>query len=160
MFALSESVMKIRLKRTLAQKSRWRDIHLAIKPRYLENHASQIKSYYGTLSGSHGRSFRIRHENVLEATPGGGLTMTSYLVGNKTSLSRKPCIADIKSLSITKKKQQILILKTYQLLMAWVARIKQQKLIADNHISHSLSRLLFLATLRHIFGWNSVYLIK
>jgi len=32
---------------------------------------------------------------------GGGLTMTSYPVGNKTSLSRKPCIADKKILWIT-----------------------------------------------------------
>jgi len=29
-----------------------------------------------------------------EAPHGGGVTMTSYPVGNKTSLSRKPCIAD------------------------------------------------------------------
>jgi len=56
---------------------------LAIKHRYLRNHASQIKSYYGTLSGSHGRSFKIRHEKSPEAPPGGGLTMTSYLVGKK-----------------------------------------------------------------------------
>jgi len=33
-----------------------------------------------------------------EAPPGGGLTMTSYLVGNKASLSRKPCIPDEKLL--------------------------------------------------------------
>jgi len=54
MVALSESVMKIRLKRPLAEKSRWRHIRLAIKPRFLGNHASQIKSYYGSLSGSLG----------------------------------------------------------------------------------------------------------
>jgi len=50
---------------------------------------------------------------------GGGLTMTSCPVGNKTSLSRKPCIADnsyygslslsLGRLVIFKKKQQILI---------------------------------------------------
>jgi len=34
--------------------------------------------------------FRIRHEKVRSE----GLTMTSYPVGNKTSLSRKPCIVD------------------------------------------------------------------
>jgi len=37
---------------------------------YRGNHKSQIKSYYGTLSGSRGRSFRIRHEKSLEAPPG------------------------------------------------------------------------------------------
>jgi len=42
--ALSESVMKIRLKRPLAAKSRWRHIRHSIKPRYLGSHASQIKS--------------------------------------------------------------------------------------------------------------------
>jgi len=59
MVTLSESVIKNCLKRPLAEKSWWRHIRLAIKPRYLGNHASQIKSYYRTLSGSHGRSFRI-----------------------------------------------------------------------------------------------------
>jgi len=70
------------------------------KPRYLGNHASQFKSYYGLLSGSHGRSFRIRHVKVRAAPPGEVLTMTmtSYTVGNKTSLSRKPCIVDKKLL--------------------------------------------------------------
>jgi len=63
MAALSESVMKNRLKRPLAEKSPRRHIRLAIKPRYLGNYATQIKNYYGSLSGSHGRSFRIRHEN-------------------------------------------------------------------------------------------------
>jgi len=89
MVALPESVTKNRLKRPLAAKSRWRHIRLAIKPCYLGNHASQIKSYYGTLSGSHCRSFRIRHEKTPEATP-----KTSYPACNKTSLSRKPCITD------------------------------------------------------------------
>jgi len=75
-----------RVERPLAEKSRWHHIRLAITPRYLGNHASQIKSYYGTLYGSHGRSFRMRHKKSSEAPPGGGLTMTSYPVGNKTSL--------------------------------------------------------------------------
>jgi len=70
--------------------------NLAIKPRYLGNHASQIKSYYGTLSESYGRSFRIHHKKSPEVPPGRGLTMTSYPVGNKTSKSRKPYIADKK----------------------------------------------------------------
>jgi len=47
------------------------------------------------------RFFRIRQEKSREVPPGGGLTMTSYPIGNKTSLSRKPCIADKKLLWIT-----------------------------------------------------------
>jgi len=35
------------------------------------------KSCYGTLSGSYGRYFRIRHEKSREAHPGGQITMTS-----------------------------------------------------------------------------------
>jgi len=146
MVALSESVMKICVLRPLAEDCWWRQIRLAIKPRYLGNYASQIKSDYGTLSGSHSRSFRIHHGKLHEAHPGGeimmtsywltikprylgnyasqikscygtlsgshghsfrilhekvrfvppgkGLTMTTYPVGNKTSLSRKPYMAD------------------------------------------------------------------
>jgi len=62
--ALSESVIKNLLKRSLAEKSRLRHIRLAIKPRYLGNHASQIQCYYRPLSGSYGRSFRIRHKKI------------------------------------------------------------------------------------------------
>jgi len=58
--------------------------------------ASQIKRFYETLLGSHVRSFRIRPQIMRAAPPDGGLTMTSYPVGNKTSLSRKPYIADKK----------------------------------------------------------------
>jgi len=65
-----------------------------MKPRYLGNQASQIKNYYGTLLGSYGRSFRIRHEKVRAALSGGGLTMTSYPACNKTSFSLKPYISD------------------------------------------------------------------
>jgi len=54
------------------------------------------KSYYGTLSGSHGRSFRFRHENLPEAHPSVEITMTSYTACNETSLSRKPSILDKK----------------------------------------------------------------
>jgi len=54
------------------------------KPRYPGNHAWQLKSYYRTLLGSYGRSFIIRHEKLRGAPPGGGLTMTSCPVGNKT----------------------------------------------------------------------------
>jgi len=104
MVALSESVMKIRLKRLLAEKSRWRHIRLSIKPRYLGNHASQIKSYYGTLSRSHGRTFRIRHVKSREALPGEEIMMTSFPAGKKTSVYRKPCIPDKKLLWNTMRK--------------------------------------------------------
>jgi len=40
MVSLSESAMKIRWKRPLAEKSRRRHFRLAIKPRYQWNHAS------------------------------------------------------------------------------------------------------------------------
>jgi len=92
--ALPKSVMKIRLKRTLVEKSRWHHIRLAIKPRYLGNRASHRKSYHGTLIGSHSPSFRNRHEKSPEAPPSGEITMTSYPACNQTSLARKPCIPD------------------------------------------------------------------
>jgi len=93
---------KNRLKRPIAEKSRWRHIRLAIKPRYLGSHASQIKSYYGSLSGSHGRSFRIiRRERTCEVPLNGEITMTSYPASKKTWLSQKPCIEDKKLLLIT-----------------------------------------------------------
>jgi len=98
MVALSEYVIKNCLKRPVVEKSWWRHIRLAMKPRYLGNHASQIKSYYVTLSGSHGRTFRIRHEKSRKAPPGGEIMMLSYSAGNKTSLYRKPCIPDKKLL--------------------------------------------------------------
>jgi len=41
--ALSDSVNKTCVIRLLAEKSRWRHIRLAINPRNLGNHASQIK---------------------------------------------------------------------------------------------------------------------
>jgi len=81
----------------IAEKSWWRHILLAIKPRYLGNHASQIKSCYGSQSGNHARSFRIRHQKLPETPASGEITMTSYLFGNKISLSRKPCIPDKRS---------------------------------------------------------------
>jgi len=84
------------LKRSLAKKSRWRHIRLAMKPRYLGYRASEMKSYYGTVSVSYGRSFRISHEKLPEAPLSGENTMTSYPIGNKISLSRKPCIPEKK----------------------------------------------------------------
>jgi len=69
-----------------------------MKPCHLGNYASQTKNYWGTLSGSNGRSIRISHENSPEAPPCGEIMMTSHRVCNITSLSRKPCIPDKKLL--------------------------------------------------------------
>jgi len=66
MLARSEYVITNRMERPLADKSQWRHIRRALKPRYLGKHASHIKTYYGTLSGIHGRSFRIHHKNRLK----------------------------------------------------------------------------------------------
>jgi len=85
--ALSDSVNKTCVKTPLVEKSRWHHIRLAVKPRYLGNHASQIKSYNGTLSGNHGRSFRIRHEKLPEVPPSGKITMTSYPACTKIVIS-------------------------------------------------------------------------
>jgi len=104
MVALSESVMKNRVKRPLASKSRWRLIWLAIKARYLGNHVLQIKSYFWSLSGSNGHSFRIHHKKSPEAPPDGEIMMTSYPAGNKTSLYLKPSIPDKKLLWNTMRK--------------------------------------------------------
>jgi len=98
MFALSESVFKKCVQRPLAEDWRWRHIRLAIKPRYLGNHAFQIKRYSRTLSWTCGRSFRIRQEKVCAAPPDGGIIMTPFPVGNKTSLCPKRCIPDKKLL--------------------------------------------------------------
>jgi len=100
----SKYVMNMCVQHPLAEKSRWRHIRLAIKLRYLGNHASQVNSYYGTLSGSHGRSFRICHENLPKASPSGEITMTSYPACNKTSLSRKLCITSKKLLWVSIRK--------------------------------------------------------
>jgi len=55
---------------------------------------------YGTLSGSHGRPFRISHEKGRVVLPGGEITVMSYAVGNKTSLSLKQCISDIVTIEL------------------------------------------------------------
>jgi len=102
--ALSESVKRNLLKRPLAEKSPWCHIRLAINSRYIGNHASQMKSYWGTLSGSNGRFIKMRHENSPEAPPSEEITMTSYPPCNKTSLSRKSCIPDNKLIWNTIKK--------------------------------------------------------
>jgi len=81
--AFSDSVNKTCVKRLLAEKAQLRNIRLAIKPSYLGSHAFQIKIYYGTLLGSHGPSFRIRHENLPEVPPSGEITMTGYFTCNK-----------------------------------------------------------------------------
>jgi len=64
------------------------------------------------LSGSHGRSFRIRHENSPEALRGEEITVTSYPACNKTSLSRKPCILD-KMLFIERHQEVIVALSEF-----------------------------------------------
>jgi len=104
MVAPSESVKKNLMKRPLAKKSRWRYIRLAIKPRYLGNHASHMKSYWETLSERIGRFIKIRHENSPEAPLSEEITITSYQTSIKTSLSRKPCIPDGKLLCNTIRK--------------------------------------------------------
>jgi len=93
MVALSESVMKIRPKHPLAEKSRWRHIRLVIKPHYLENHASQMKV---TMEHYQEVTFALS-ESVMKnrlKCPSGEITVTSYPACNKTSLSRKPHITD------------------------------------------------------------------
>jgi len=102
--ALSDSVNETSVKRFPAEKYDdviyvWQ-LNLVIS----KNHASQIKSYYGSVSESHGRSFRILHENVRYAPPGGGMAMTSYPVGNTTSSSQKPCMVAKKLLWISIRK--------------------------------------------------------
>jgi len=62
--ALSQSIMKNRMKRPLTEKSRWRHIRFAIKTPYLGNHASQIKSYYRTLSWSLSNSYKKKAANI------------------------------------------------------------------------------------------------
>jgi len=69
-----------------------------------QKHTSQIKSCYISLSGSYDRSFRIRPEKFRAARTDGEITMTSYLVGIITLLSRKPFSADKKVLMITIRK--------------------------------------------------------
>jgi len=93
---LSDSVNKTCVKRPLAEKSRWRHIRLAIKPCYLWNYASQMKSYYRTLSGSHDRSFRIRHKKSPGAPHSGEITMTSYpVVNDPNNIALKPHLGAI-----------------------------------------------------------------
>jgi len=122
--ALSDSVNKTCVKRPPAEKSRWCHLMLAIKPRYLGNHVSQIKCWYRTLSGSHGRSFRIRHQKSPEAPPSGEIAMTSYPACNKTSLSPKPCITDKKVLWNTIRKSWSLSQKP-SWKIAWSAPLRR-----------------------------------
>jgi len=55
----------------------------------MDNDTTKTANIKIVVLGSHGCSFRIRHEHVRAASSGVGLTMTSYPVGNKTSLSQK-----------------------------------------------------------------------
>jgi len=81
--ALSESVMENCLKRPPGEEITMTTYPACKKTRYLGHQASQINNYYGTLLGSHARSFKIRPEKSLEAPPGGEITMTSYPDSNK-----------------------------------------------------------------------------
>jgi len=129
--ALADSANKTCVKCPLAEKSRWRQIRIAIKPRHHGNHASQMKSYYGTLSGSYGRSFRIRHEKLPQAPPTGEITMTSYPACNITSLSRKPCITEKKFMCNTISKSWSLF-QNPSWKIAWSAPLRRNH---DNVIS-------------------------
>jgi len=124
MVALSESVMKNRLKRPLAENSPWRHILLAIKPRYLGTHASQIKCFNRTPSGTHSRSIRICHENSPEVPPSEEITMTSYLACNKTSLSWKPCIT-YKKLPWNTIRKLLSLLQNPSWKIAWSAALRK-----------------------------------
>jgi len=48
----------------------------------------------GPWLGNGGRSLRFSQQNLCKTPPSGEITMTSYPVCNKTSISRKPCIPD------------------------------------------------------------------
>jgi len=72
MVALSESVMKHRRMRPLTKKSLLPHTRHAIKSRYLGWHASQIKSYYRTVLGSHERHQEVMvplSESVMQKLP-------------------------------------------------------------------------------------------
>jgi len=140
MVVLSQYVMKNHLKRTMAEKLRWRHIRWAIKPRYLGNHASEIKQILWNAISVSWSLFQNVSWKSPDAPPSGEITMTSYPACNKTSLSRKPSIADKKLLWITIMKSWSLsnfylknskykfkkLISLYMLLMAWVTSIKQQ----------------------------------
>jgi len=97
MLALSESVMKNRLNRPLAVKSRWRHIWLAIKSLYLGTMQPRYKSYYWKAIRMSWSLFQNPSwKNHLKSPPIREITMTSHPACNKTSLSQKPCIADKK----------------------------------------------------------------
>jgi len=66
--ALSDSVDKTNVKRSLAEMTLY---PVGIKTSLSRKPCIPEKSYHGTLSGSHGRSFRIRHEKSPEAPSGG-----------------------------------------------------------------------------------------
>jgi len=86
----------------LCGESRWSHIRLAIIPRYLGNHASQMKCYM--LRNAIRKSWSLFQNPSWKnawSTLVGEITMTLSTVGNKTSLSRIPCIADKKLLLIT-----------------------------------------------------------
>jgi len=121
---LTDSVSETCVKRPLAYISRWRHNRLAknldiseIMHRRKNVTMERHQEVMVALSKS------VMKNRVLRP-PGGEITTLKYPVGNKTSLSRKPCIADKKllwnairksrSLSNFYIKKQISIKKTYQ----------------------------------------------
>jgi len=131
---LSDSVNKTCVKRPLAKKSRWRHFQLAIKPRYLGNHASQIHSYYGTLSGVHARSSRNRLKRWVKHT----LAENSWCVGviEKSNLENNICIRMFHTITIT-------VLNTASLL----------ETIFSYHFSHSTCTTPSTCILKSSIKW-------
>jgi len=79
----------------LAAKSRWRHIRLACNKTSLSRKPCiPDQDLLWNAIGKSWSLFQNPSWKSREAPPGGGLTKTSCPVGNKTSLSRKPCIAD------------------------------------------------------------------
>jgi len=88
-----------------AEKSRWRHIRFVIKPRYISRKPCIAdKTLLWITIRKSWLLFQNPSKKVRAALPSGQLKMTSYPAGNKTSLSRKPCIADKKLLWITIRK--------------------------------------------------------
>jgi len=121
MIALSESVMKNRVKRPPGGEILMKSYPAGNKTSLYRKPCIPDRQLLWITMISHGRSFRIHHEKLPKAPSCGEITMTWYFTCNKSSL---PCILDKKLLWITirkswslsdfHKKQQIFIQKTYQ----------------------------------------------
>jgi len=91
MVALSESIMKNCVKHPLTEKSRWRHIRFAITSLSRKPFIKAKKLLWNAIRKSFWLFQTPSWKNTCGAL-GGGLTMTSYPVGNKSLLSRKPCM--------------------------------------------------------------------